>query len=130
MTSFLRFLIVLSLAMLTTQGARAHARDDDPLRLVVICAHEQVLGRSEEAARVETAASGPAHLVSVDDRQRASHHCCLCCMTDCGAHCAALMGNSRFSTHASTKGLAHSRTAPRYAGITRAPPVRPPIDRV
>jgi hypothetical protein len=128
MKLFLRLFIVLSFAMMAIQGARAHARDADPTRpAVAACAHMRV---SDEAWRTRTAASGPVHVAANDDRQHAPHHRCLCCTTDCGAHCTALIDHLRFCAHAGADGLAQLRAVPPYSGITRAPPVRPPIVRV
>ncbi|CAB3746608.1 hypothetical protein LMG29542_00252 [Paraburkholderia humisilvae] len=110
--SLLRLFIVLSLALLAMQGARAHTHDVDAVRAVALCASAQ-------------------QPVSARDGQAAScRHRCPCCATDCGVHCGALIETYRFCPQRRADGVARPSAAPRYAGIMRAPPVRPPISLV
>jgi hypothetical protein len=129
MILLLRFFIVLSLALLAMQGARAHARNADAMQPAWLCVRAPVCNGTDEVS--QAASYVRAQRVSIGDGQLAPHHHrCLCCMTDCGAHCAALIVTIRVDVQGRADGLPRPRAVPRYAGVMRAPPVRPPIPLV
>jgi hypothetical protein len=112
-----RIFIVLTLALLGTQGASA-------------CEHEHASTRT--ASMHEAMHASAVHLdPSTNLRDTGSpcgdHTHWLCCMTMCGAHCSALLSTVGLAARVASSGMPGPHSDPARASITRAPPVRPPI---
>ncbi|SEJ27430.1 hypothetical protein [Paraburkholderia diazotrophica] len=118
MTLLSRILIVLTLALLGMQGASAceHEHASQPPRTM----------HSHESMRVVAMHCD----VSMDTRDAGSpcsHSHSLCCMTMCGVHCSAMLSGAGVPARMSSADVPVPRSDPACAGVTRAPPVRPPI---
>jgi len=117
MTLLSRILIVLTLALLGMQGASA-------------CEHEHA-STSPRAMRSHDAMRAVAtHCdASTETRDAGSpcHHAhSLCCMTTCGVHCA-MPSTAGVPARMPSADVPVPRSDPARTGVTRAPPVRPPI---
>ncbi|MPW16270.1 hypothetical protein GCT13_04830 [Paraburkholderia sp. CNPSo 3157] len=121
MTLLSRILIVLTLALLGMQGASA-------------CEHEHASPspramRMHESMRV-VAMHCDASMDTLDTRDAGApcrHAHSLCCMTMCGVHCSAMLSGAGVPARISSANVPVPRSDPARAGVTRAPPVRPPI---
>ncbi|MEM5382197.1 hypothetical protein VSR68_01095 [Paraburkholderia phymatum] len=122
MTLLWRILIVLTLALLGMQGASA-------------CEHEHAATSPSPSTRAmhmdESMHAVATHCdASMDTRDAGSpcrHAHSLCCMTMCGVHCSAMSSGASVPARMSSADVPVPRSDPARAGVTRAPPVRPPI---
>jgi len=138
MGSLWRVVILLSFAWLSMQGVQAHAY----AQAGDTAAHgSAVRPRAHEARRMAPAAqlasascadessdaATSGQPTSKSGHQHQQHGHCACCMTGCGVHCGALLAAFRFSAQTPDHSLPRTHPVTRYDGVTRAPPVRPPI---
>jgi hypothetical protein len=100
-----RILIVLTFALLGMQSASACEHADAPHALE----HANAIHRMGDS-------QAPCH-----------HDHAFCCSTACGAHCCALLSGIGASPRVTSSDVPVTHSDPQCAGITRAPPVRPPI---
>jgi hypothetical protein len=128
MKTLLSIVIVLSLALFVTQRASAHGYGDSVG--VARMADAAAPSRAVDAARGDMpgeAACLPGRDAPVPGPHRSQHRCA-CCMTGCGAHCGMLGVALRFvAPPVDEDALRPSHPEALYDGVTRAPPVRPPI---
>jgi len=142
MGSLWRVVILLSFAWLSMQGVQAHAyaqTDDAVAHGSVVRPHAADAQRVAHVAQLaaascadESAEAGtegrPASPQSGHHEHHHQHGHCVCCMTACGVHCGALLAATfSFSAQAPDHSLPRTHPVTRYDGVTRAPPVRPPI---
>ncbi|MEM5435048.1 hypothetical protein [Paraburkholderia diazotrophica] len=120
MTLLSRILIVLTLALLRMQGASA-------------CEHEHASTslspramRMHEPMRV-VAMHCDVSMHTTDAVSPCRHAHSLCCTTMCGVHCGAMLSGAHVSVRMSSARVPVPRSDPARAGVTRAPPVPPPI---
>jgi hypothetical protein len=119
MSSLWRILVVLSIALLFTQRVSAHEHD-----------MQRIDGSGAQVVhRVATAehAHGVSHVSAHCDMLHCVCGHASCCATMCGAHCGALFVAWRFEPWTPDASLPFSTTGPYRAGISHAPPLRPPI---
>lgn len=120
MSSLWRILVVLSIALLFTQRVSAHEQD---VQRIAVNNGAQVSHRIATAEHEHRVSHLSAHCDML--------HCVCghasCCATMCGAHCGALFVAWRFEPWTPDASLPSSATGPYRAGISHAPPLRPPI---
>lgn len=117
MKSFWRILVALTFVLLGMQGASAceHHHDDAPRAVRV---HQPV---HEYAVHCATS-------TNTDNSNSSCHRThSLCCMSACGAHCSALLSSIGVTARIASVDVPGVGSDPARAGVTRAPPVRPPI---
>jgi hypothetical protein len=124
MTLLSRILIVLTLALLGMQGASAceheHASPSPSPRAMRM--HE-----SMRAVAMHCDASMDMRVAMHDAGSTCSQAHSVCCMTMCGVHCSAMLSGASVPARMSSANVQPPRSDPARAGVTRAPPVRPPI---
>lgn len=119
MTLLWRLFIVMSLALLTMQGAFAHEHAMRPADAV----HTMHLS----AAHVATSSAMSHYEGVTTSNGPCRHDHSFCCATACGVHCAALFVTFRFDTRVPDALLPRPLSEPRHEGVTHVPPLRPPI---
>jgi hypothetical protein len=133
MKSLLRVVIVLLLALLAMRDAGARVNTTSDMRTLRHAAAGMSMRTAGAPAEASHAAacmpSDAGALMGSRDRHR---HGGLCCMTGCGACCGACCGAPVPALRivvAPADDVPHprSRSDARDEGVTRAPPVRPPI---
>src|SRR5690349_23551278 len=113
MKSLWRIFIVLTLALLGMQVASA-------------CEHHH--DASPPVMNMHTNAAHCAMSTNPRDSDSSCHRShSLCCMSACGVHCGALLSNVGMATRVASLDVPGAGSDPARAGVTRAPPVRPPI---
>ncbi|WP_460901365.1 hypothetical protein [Paraburkholderia jirisanensis] len=139
MGSLWRVVILLSFTWLSMQGVQAHAypQVDDAASshgsTIRPHAHDaQRVAHDAQLAAVSCAdesadAATSGQPTSKSGHRHQQHGHCACCVTGCGVHCGALLAAFSFSAQAPDHGLPRTHPVTRYDGVTRAPPVRPPI---
>jgi hypothetical protein len=130
MRVLLRVIFVVSLMLLTMQGAGAHVRNrgSDTPRIAVADQSSRTAGPSHEALHDAACMPMGADPVPGPGPRDRHHHGCLCCTTSCGVHCGALVDASRMAIPAlGPAALPPSRPDAHDDGVSHAPPVRPPI---
>ena len=122
MNSLWRILLVLALACFCVQGvfAHEHAAHATNTSIVTDTAHAQ--------PHSSTASRAAAHcLDKAGTGSPCSRDDSICCMTACGVHCAALFMTFRFEPAVAPGRISRPLSEASHEGITRAPPLRPPI---
>ena len=118
MTSLWRLFIVLSLALLTAQGAFANEH----------ATQRAGAGQMMQLDAANAAADAPSHCADMAaSREPCRHDHSICCMATCGVHCAALFVTFRFEPRVPDALLPRPLPEPRHEGVTHVPPLRPPI---
>jgi len=135
MASLWRVVIVLSFALLSMQGAQAHALqqsqfgDATPHRALRHSGHAMQAEHTDALAfsrcADEFADANPGGHAPAPFNHHHGH--CPCCVAGCGVHCGAMLAAFGFAGQAPDDSLPRTHPVSRYDGITRAPPVRPPI---
>jgi hypothetical protein len=127
MSCLRRILIVLSLALLSMQGAFAH-------EYAVLVIHDAgktgISSGPGEIGAARTLSSMPSHCTDMNDITSHTLHGrerCPCCTTACGTHCGALLAAFRFEPAQPGSMRPQPRREFRRDGVTYAPAVRPPI---
>ena len=126
MTCLGRFLIVLALALLSMQGAFAHEHvtpmPDGAGAMMVGVAADADPGASDVVS------SMPSHYAGMaPSGTPVGHDHCACCTTFCGVYCGVLFAAFHFEPRKPGATPTRPLLEARRDGVTRAPPVPPPI---
>jgi hypothetical protein len=123
MASLWRAFVVLLFALLSMQGAQAHVDRHDHARFADVPSHAGLVALAGCAD-----ASADANPERKPSSSSGCHHGhCACCMMGCGVHCGALPVAVSLAAPVTEDSPPRTHPVTRYDGITRAPPVRPPI---
>jgi hypothetical protein len=126
MTSFLRILIVLSIAWFAMGSACAHGH----LYVSAQSANAHAQMQRDGASQTPYAASSmrPRCVEPAGQTASCCHEHCPCCVMACGANAGALIAMLHlFEPHAPGAASLEPQPESPHEGVSRAPPVRPPI---
>lgn len=127
MSCLRRFFIVLSLALLSMQGALAHEHAAFVHHVGGTMRMTGVAGKFDNAQMLSAMPSHCADMTGTTVDARSGHGRCACCTTACGIHCGAVLVDFRFEPAKPGSVPPLSRLALRHDSVTYAPPVPPPI---
>ena len=127
MSCLRRFLIVLSLALLSMQGALAHEHPAFAHHAGGTMGMTGVAGKFDTSQMLSAMSSHCAGMTGTMADAPHDHGRCACCTTACGIHCGALLADFRFEPAKPGSMSPQPRRELRRDSVTYAPPVPPPI---